>query len=569
MANRDRQMWRCFGCNEGGDIFDFLMKIESLEFPDALKMLAEKAGVVLKNTNVKLETKKGRLYDVGELAAKLWHKILMDSPAAQSVRDYLKQRGLSEETIEDFRLGYAPDSWDNLINFLRTRKYSDQEIFLAGLSVKKERGSGYYDRFRGRLMFPILDLSGRVAGFGGRALKAEENAKYINTPQTAVYNKSLIVYGLYQAKDAIKKADLGVLVEGYMDVIPSHQAGIKNVVAISGPALTLEQVKILKRYTNNLALALDMDAAGQMAALRSIDTALQEEMNVKVITLPFGKDPGECVKNNPDDWIRAIAGAKPIMEYFFERAFAQYDIQKPENKKLAAKLLLEKILKLGSQVERDYWLKELGQKLDVAESVLRELAVKAENRREGKAVTKGEAQTSKSTEKTGNSVFARLLASLIVCPPLLKEVIAGLEPDFLAIEADCELYKNLASFYNKVIHSIESLPAEKPFYLPDGEEFDLYRQFDDYLKENGVNDASRQPWQDAFWSAQNDFADLDARSIKEEAVSWLRSLKKNYLERKIRKLQLAMEEAEKSNDLEKVKDICSELNDLIKQKGAY
>jgi DNA primase len=233
-----------------------------------------------------------------------------------------------------------------LSDFLVKKGYRPEEIFKAGLSVNKERGSGFYDRFRHRLIFPIIDHHGRTIGFGGRALKKDEPAKYINSPQTEIYNKSEALYGLYWAKDAIRKADQCILVEGYMDVIPSHQAGVKNVISISGTALTDQQLHNLKRYTGNLALSLDMDEAGQRAALRSIEAALQNEMNVKVITLPQGKDPGECATNNPADWREAISQAESVMDYFFARAMVGRNINQPEDKKEIARFLITKIVQL-------------------------------------------------------------------------------------------------------------------------------------------------------------------------------------------------------------------------------
>ncbi|MEK7167907.1 MAG: DNA primase, partial [Patescibacteria group bacterium] len=372
MANKAKQIWKCFGCNEGGDIFTFLMKIEGLEFPEALKILAQRAGVTLSRSNPEVSSKKNRLHDLTDLTARYWHKILLESSQAEKVREYLKQRNVSDDAIEDFKIGYAVESWDNLIDFLTKKGFGIEEVFSAGLAVRKEKGSGFYDRFRNRLMFPILDLSGQADGFGGRILFTEEGAKYINTPQTEIYNKSLILYGLYQAKEAIRRQDSCILVEGYMDVIPLHQAGFKNAVAISGTALTLEQIRILKRYTDNLVIALDMDAAGRMAAERSIDLALSEEMNVKAIRLPHGKDPGECVAKSPEDFRRALTEAQPVMDYFFDETFNKYDSSLPENKKMIAKILLNKIVRLGNLIERDFWLKELAFKLNVSETVLRE-----------------------------------------------------------------------------------------------------------------------------------------------------------------------------------------------------
>ena len=259
MVSRDKQIFHCFGCGEGGDIFTFVQKIENIDFPEALKILAEKAGVKLKKIDPTLVSQKTKLMDICHLAAEFFHKALTSSKEGQISRDYIAKRKLSPQTLADFKIGYAPDSWDLLLNLLRKKGYKDNDIFLAGLVVKNDRGQ-LYDRFRQRLMFPIFDQHGNIVGFTGRILdasKENQGGKYVNTPQTLIYNKSLIAYGLDKAKSEIKKQDLVVVVEGNMDVIASHQAGIKNVIASSGTALTLEQLKILQRYSNNLALAFD------------------------------------------------------------------------------------------------------------------------------------------------------------------------------------------------------------------------------------------------------------------------------------------------------------------------
>src|SRR3989338_6558560 len=374
MVSRDKQIWHCFGCSEGGDIFSFIQKMEGLEFPEALRLLAQKAGVKLVSQDPKLASQRNRLLDVCQLAARFWHQVLLESAQAESVRTYLKnQRQINQTTIEDFKLGYAADSWDTLIKFLKNKGFSDQEIFLAGLSVKKERANDFYDRFRGRLMFPINDLHGNQIGFSGRTLKAEEKAgKYINTPQTLIYNKSLVVFNLDKAKEFIKKDNLAVAVEGQMDVLAAWQAGTKNVIATSGTALTLDQLQIIKRYTDSLSIAFDADLAGQSAAKRGIDLALGQELNVKVIVLQQGKDPDECIKNNPGDWLAAVKQAKSIMEYYFEQTLSRVNLHQVEGKKEAAKILLPIIAKIGNKIEQAHWLQKLAELLQVSESVLRE-----------------------------------------------------------------------------------------------------------------------------------------------------------------------------------------------------
>ncbi|MFA5029213.1 MAG: DNA primase [Patescibacteria group bacterium] len=564
MVNRQRQIWKCFGCGEGGDVFNFLMKIEGLEFAEALKVLAQRAGVALRTQDPALNSEKNRLYGLLDLAARYWHKVLLDSSAAKEARDYLSQRGLSWETIEDFRLGYAIEAWDDLNNFLIKKGFTEAEIFSAGLSVKKERGTGFYDRFRARIMFPILDLHGRAVGFGGRTLKKEEAAKYINTPQTSVYNKSSVLYGFYRAKETIKKNDLCILVEGYMDVLPSYQAGVKNVAAISGTALTGEQIKILKRYSNNLALALDMDAAGQQAALRSIDLALAEEMNVKIISLPFGKDPGECIKNNPQDWPDSIVKAQAVMDYFFGSALSKYDISQPEQKKKAAKFLLEKISKLGDRVEQDYWLKKLAATLAASEAVLRELLVKLE-RGFGKrvGVKKTEAAQNRPSEDQELILLKRLLVLAFNFPQYFFRIVESVSLDFWNNDLNLSLYKKIVLFYTRNTGSLEKLSVDKL-----GTE--IWKIFDEWLKRDkpDFSAAESKLLEEVFLLAQAERGVIEEKAAKEELDNFLKLLKNNYLTGEIDRLKQTLEKAELAGrPAEELAQIYLKLNELIKQKN--
>ncbi len=372
-----KQIWHCFGCQKGGDIFGFVKEIEGVEFGDALRILANKAGVELKKQTpeaVQLKTERERLYEACELAAKFYERQLEGSKAGLEAKSYLLSRGLSELSIKDWRIGYAPDSWHGLGNFLNSSSYQNGEIEKAGLAVRSETGS-VHDRFRGRIMFPIFDFNSQVVGFGGRITQAKspDDAKYINTPGTILYDKSRILYGLDRAKVEIKKKNACILVEGYTDVIMSVQSGILNVVSSSGTALTLFQLKIMKRYTENLILGYDMDLAGDTANKRGIDLALSEGFSVRVVRPPYeGKDPADVIAENPEEWKKAVLNTKSIMEYYFENALAGNDTSTPEGKKNISKLLLPAIKKLDNQVERSYWLKILAHELDAREEDLRQ-----------------------------------------------------------------------------------------------------------------------------------------------------------------------------------------------------
>lgn len=374
-----RQMWHCFGgCSSGGDIFKFVMKIEGIEFGDALRLLAQRAGVELKRYTpeyAKLQTEREKLYEICDLATRFFEKQLKESKAGLEAKKYLLDRRISEESIEKWRLGYAPDTWQGLSDFLNSRGYQKEEVEKAGLGLESKEGS-FYDRFRGRIIFPIFDLNSQVIGFGGRVFKEkdkQEIAKYVNTPSTLLYDKSRILYGLDKAKLEIRKRDSCILVEGYTDVILAHQVGTENVVATSGTALTIPQLKILKRYSNNLILGFDMDIAGETAAKRGIDLAQTQGFDIKVIQLPEGKkDAADVISANPREWEEAIQKLKSIMEFYFKTAFSRAKPKTPEGKKEISKILLPVIKRIPNQIEQSYWIQKLARDLEAREEDIRQ-----------------------------------------------------------------------------------------------------------------------------------------------------------------------------------------------------
>jgi len=369
-----RQIWHCFGCGKGSDIFGFVKEIEGVEFGDALRILAQRAGVELKPIRPELKTERNRLYEICELATRFFEKQLEESSTGKEAKKYLLSRNISEESIKKWRLGYAPDVWQGLSDFLTSRSYKKEEVEKAGLGISSDQGS-FYDRFRGRIIFPIFDLNSQVVGFGGRIFKEKDKteiAKYVNTPNTLLYDKSRILYGLDKAKVEIRKKDSCILVEGYTDVIMTHQAGTQNVVATSGTALTPEQLKILRRYSNNLILGFDMDVAGDTATKRGIDLAQIQGFDIRVIRLPEGKDAADVISLNPKEWEKAIENAKLILDFYFESAFSGRDPKTPEGKKEISKILLPVLKRIPNQIEKSFWIQRLAKDLGVREEDLRE-----------------------------------------------------------------------------------------------------------------------------------------------------------------------------------------------------
>jgi DNA primase len=365
-----RQIWHCFGgCGTGGDIFKFIMRIEGVEFGDALRILAQKAGVELKRERPELKTERQRLYEICELAAKFFEKQLTSSKVGKEAKEYLLSRGITEDSIKKWRLGYSPDTWQGLSDFLVGRGYQREEIEKAGLCVKNEQGS-FYDRFRGRIIFPVFDLNSQIIGFGGRVFgekSKDETAKYVNTPNTLLYDKSKVLYGLNEAKIAIRNKNECILVEGYTDVILVSQSGFENVVASSGTALTPYQLKILKRYSENLLIAFDMDMAGDSATKRGINLAQTMGFNIKVLLLPKDSDPADVASKNPALLAKLIKESRSILDFYFETTFSTYNSDTLEGKKEISKILLPVIKMIPSSIERSFWIQKLAKRLEVKE----------------------------------------------------------------------------------------------------------------------------------------------------------------------------------------------------------
>lgn len=374
-----RQIWHCFGCSTGGDIFKFIMQIEGVEFGDALRILAKRAGIELKpitKESVAWRTERQRLYEINEWATRFFEKQLDASSIGKEAKEYLLKRKISEDSIKKWRLGYSPDSWQGLLDFLISKGYKREEVEKTGLVIKNDQGS-FYDRFRGRIIFPVFDLNSQVVGFGGRVFKEKDKteiAKYVNTPNTVLYDKSRVLYGLDKGKLEIRKKDNCILVEGYVDTITSSQSGFENVVATSGTALTPYQLKILKRYSENLLTAFDMDIAGDTATKRGIELAQMLGFNIKVVTMPEDSDPADIISQNPKDWEKLIQEAKSILDFYFETTLSRFDKKTPEGKKEISKILLPVIKRIPNQIEKAHWIQELAKKLVVKEEdILEEL----------------------------------------------------------------------------------------------------------------------------------------------------------------------------------------------------
>src|SRR3989338_10031188 len=363
----DRDSYYCFGCGVKGDIFSFIEGFEGLDFKGALKVLAEKAGIELVPENPKFKDERERLFAVMEEATRFFEDNLSKTSLAF---DYLKNRGLADKTIKEWRIGYAPALWNNLENYLKAKGFPENEMEKAGL-IKREDGRSY-DRFRNRIIFPIFDGSGRVIAFSGRILRDDgKSAKYLNSPETELFSKSKTLYGFDKAKLAIKRMDYSILVEGQMDLIMCHQAGYVNAVASSGTALTEKHLEILKRLSNRVIMAFDADNAGFNASARAWQIALSLGMEVKIAELPKGVDPAELILKNKAEWGRAIKESKHIIDFYLDSVLAE----EPDKRKIALKIkdkVLPFVSAIESSIEKSHFVAKIADIIGINEEAIRD-----------------------------------------------------------------------------------------------------------------------------------------------------------------------------------------------------
>ena len=366
MVSASRQTWHCFGCGKGGDIFTFLMEMEGMEFPEALRVLAERAGVALTRETPQAHSERTHLLALLEAATRFYEVQLREHP---EVGEYLKGRGLTGQTAKHFRVGFAPDQWDGLLNYLAGKGYRMQEAEKVGLAI------GSHDRFRNRIMFPLADSAGRIVGFTGRIFGTEPEGvgKYINTPQTIFYDKSKLLYAFDKAKHAIRRQNVCVLVEGQMDALMAHQAGTVNAVAVSGTALTPLHLQHVRRLCEQLIFAFDPDTAGFAASRRGIELAYEAGLEVKIAALPHGKDPADMIASSQEHWQNTLASAKESIAFFLETFSPtnSYEVE-PHKKNRAAKELFPLLARMESHMVRAHWLQTIAHHLRAPEESVAE-----------------------------------------------------------------------------------------------------------------------------------------------------------------------------------------------------
>ena len=383
-VNPANQFFHCFGCDKGGDVYNFLIEIENITFYESLKLLAERAGLEVPNQSSytrRLNKKREKLFELNKLAARFYNYILQNKEPGKKAREYLNSRGFSGDDIEKYNLGYAPDRWRSLLTFLKKKGYDGEELLKAGLISKSNKN--YYDKFRNRIIFPIYNIRGEVLAFGGRIINSKSGApKYLNSPETLIYNKGENLYGLNWAKSFMRKKESVFIMEGYTDVLMAHSRGIKNVLASLGTSLTLEQAKLLKRYVSTVYIAFDADTAGAKAALRGLDILNNAGLKVKIIELPSNKDPDDIIREEgADKFLKHKKEATGLMDYKIKQILGKKEEIEPEDKILRAKKAAGLVAKIDDYMEKEIFLQKISAHLNLSVEVLKKEIEKNSNKK--------------------------------------------------------------------------------------------------------------------------------------------------------------------------------------------
>lgn len=539
VVNPERGIAYCFGCHKGGDVFKFIEEIENVDFVDALKLLAERTGVELKQyqpvKRISVDEKE-QLLHIHELSAAFYQKCLWETKDGEKVLDYLHVRGLTDETIKQFRLGFAPDSFDQTNTMLLKEGFTKKMLISSGLAMTKDTTLEHiYDRFRGRLMFPILDSLSRVVGFGGRALKKDQEPKYLNSPETAIYHKSHILYGFSATKLELKRQETVLIVEGYMDFLAAYQSGVKNVVASSGTAFTLQQMRLLQPFVKSLILGFDMDLAGQEAAKRAFDLVSDFDLEIKVLELSSGKDIAEFALTHAQELIDLVAKSQTYGDYVYQKLIKTYGIETIQAKR---KILQEFNLffsTLGSSIEKDDFVRKLACDLQLTEVQIYDEIKNFKLSKFHPARIHEGLEELKVKKYSSDELLLGFLIEFARLGQIYKDQI---QEEFFSEDLKA-IYKAFLDNYNRlgpdylVKHFIASLPqelAEKASFI-------------------------------SFYISEM-YGEMAENVVEEEIKGLILSLKKNYFGNKKRNLQLQLIQAEKTGDKALREQLLSELHHL-------
>jgi len=528
-VDEEKGLFHCFSCGAGGDIFGFYMRYNNLTFPEAFSELAKKADVNIDRLpeSVPRRSQNSVLYKINAVASKYYRKILIESSKGKLARDYVQMRNISPETAQEFSLGCAPEEWDSLVKFLTKNKVPLSIAERVGLIVKRNNTDGYYDRFRNRLIFPINNVEGKVIGFGGRKIKEEDQPKYINSPESDIYQKRKSFYGIDKSKDHIRREGRAVLVEGYTDFLSLYSSGIKNTVATLGTSLTREHVSMLRRYTDNVVVIFDSDESGRKAAMRSLDVLLEEGLLPHVAPLPPGKDPDSYMTEmGKEKFAELIENSVSWVEFFIDMTFDRQRKGMLTLKQLAEHIV-ELLEKVKDPLERNLHMKTTAERLSVPESEIYSLV---KHRRSQKKA--GETKTQLKYPNT-----EKLLLTVLLKFPDLKSILA--EEDWKILISNTEI----KSILEEIIVQGNYDPSS------------LLLRFDDKVAHEMISEA--------LLSSPGIPDAETASKIVQDCVG---KLKLSKLEEKLKVLRIEIDEAIKEKDIQLEKKLLKEFGDLTKQK---
>lgn len=548
MVSQELQIFKCFGCGEGGDVFSFVQKIEGLDFVGSLRLLAERAGVKLTEQKITpQQSRRERLLQIHSLATEFFHFLLSEHEVGKTALAYLTGRGLTKDNIKKFALGYSPRSWDSLGNFLLKKGYSLSEMLSSGLVVQKEGGRGFYDRFRGRVMFPIRNVGGQTIGFSGRVIDPKDEPKYLNSPETDIFKKSEVLFGIDLAKGAIKKENLAIVVEGQMDMITPFLAGTKNIVACLGTALSWPQLQLLRRFTENVSLSFDTDLAGDTAARRGIELAEEAGLTVRLITLPGQlKDPDECVRKKPEVWRKAVKEAESVYDFLFSSAERKYDLKDPVAKKKFAASLLPVLSGIANEIIRSHYIKKAASLLEVTEEVLIKELLR--QKRSGNVpAPKAEVDGGKTPVRTRQEILEETILSLLFLVPLPAAQ--------SAVEALAE-----ADFNGSATRALFS--ALKKYLLPRKVPIEIKVFYDK------IDESLQAALSHLYLLTEKDYSGLSEEGLCKLLAESASVLKQETYKRKLREISTKIKEVEKSGaetDLKKLQEQFKEVSVKLKK----
>lgn len=536
-VNPAKQFFKCFGCGKAGDVFTFVMEIEGCPFPEAVKTVAEKSGIQVPRVEDSKEYEerdrlRAEILQINQWATEFFEENLMQTPEGRAACGYLEKRGISDETRKTFRLGYAPNSWDACSEYLKSRGASRSQIEQSGLVTIKENRSGFYDRFRGRLMFPICDTQGRVVAFGGRTL-GDGEPKYLNSPETIVYTKGEHLFGLNNSRDAIRRRGYAVLVEGYLDYLIPWQAGVTNLVASLGTALTDNQVRLLGRYARRIVVNFDPDSAGVAATKRSLELLVAQGFRVNVLSLPDNLDPDEYIRaHGPQSYLKVLKSSQPFLDYIVEEALKSHDQKRPQGKVETINAILPYLRLVKDRIERAEQFELIADRLKIDSNLIREEFKKAANTRQ-------------------ETVSERVMTSMIAVKPAEKKLLecmlnhANVRRNMLAeiTDEDLDGLRTASLFQLLLDFERQGRQVTYPALVQDLVDQDLARDllpslmYGDEVEQAAENSPNREAFTHAEREARESLDSLRSFRLTDKQVA----------------LQSEINQAQRSNDIDQVK----------------